>query len=47
METVKADIYSDILPEASEIQRTIKEKVFAMTHLDKMQQVYSRGSYKI
>lgn len=37
METVKADIYSDTLPEASEIQRTIKEKVFATTHLDKMQ----------
>lgn len=37
METVKADIYSDTLPEASEIQRTIKEKVFATAHLDKMQ----------
>ncbi|MCI8529996.1 MAG: hypothetical protein HFH82_12730 [Lachnospiraceae bacterium] len=37
MDTVKADIYSDTLPEASEIQRTIKEKVFATTHLDKMQ----------
>lgn len=32
METVKANIYSDTLPEASEIQRTIKEKIFA-THI--------------
>ena len=37
MDTVQADIYSDSMQDAEEIQREIKEKIFSTTQLDKMQ----------
>lgn len=37
MDTVKADIYSDVMLDSPEMQKLIKERIFATTHLDKMQ----------
>lgn len=37
MDTVKADIYSDAMLDSSEMQKLIKERIFATTQLDKMQ----------
>lgn len=37
MDTVQADIYSDLMQDTEEIQREIKEKIFSTTQLDKMQ----------
>ncbi|MCM1500918.1 MAG: hypothetical protein NC124_20865, partial [Clostridium sp.] len=37
MDTVKADIYSDVMSDSPEMQKLIKERIFATTHLDKMQ----------
>ena len=36
MDTVKADIYSDAMLDSPEMQKLIKERIFATTHLDKM-----------
>ena len=36
MDTVQADIYSDLMQDTEEIQREIKEKIFSTTQLDKM-----------
>jgi len=36
MDTVKADIYSDAMVDSPEMQKLIKERIFATTHLDKM-----------
>lgn len=36
METIKADIYSDTMPDSPEIQKMIKEKIFETTQLEKM-----------
>lgn len=37
MDTVKADIYSDAMLDSFEMQKLIKERIFATTQLDKMQ----------
>lgn len=37
MDTVKADIYSDAMLDSPDMQKHIKERIFATTHLDKMQ----------
>lgn len=37
MDTVKADIYSDAMLDSPEMQKLIKERIFATTHLDKME----------
>ena len=37
MDTVKADIYSDAMVDSPEMQKLIKERIFATTHLDKME----------
>lgn len=37
MDTVMADIYSDAMQDSAEMQKLIKERIFATTHLDKMQ----------
>lgn len=37
MDTIKADIYSDVMLDSPEMQKLIKERIFATTHLDKMQ----------
>ena len=36
MDTVMADIYSDAMQDSSEMQKLIKERIFATTQLDKM-----------
>ena len=36
MDTVKADIYSDVMQDSPEMQKLIKERIFATTQLDKM-----------
>ncbi len=36
MDTVKANIYSDAMVDSPEMQKLIKERIFATTHLDKM-----------
>lgn len=36
MDTVKADIYSDAIPDNPEIQKMIKERIFKTTELEKM-----------
>lgn len=36
METIKADIYSDAMPDSPEIQKMIKERIFETTQLEKM-----------
>ncbi|WP_186422594.1 hypothetical protein [Lacrimispora celerecrescens] len=47
METIKADIYTDVMPDSPEIQKAIKSKIFATTKLDKMQSAldYLRARY--
>lgn len=37
MDTVKADIYSDAMLDSPKMQKLIKERIFATTHLDKME----------
>lgn len=36
MDTVKADIYSDVMQESPEMQKLIKERIFSTNQLDKM-----------
>lgn len=47
IDTVKSDIYTDTIPNTPEIQKLIKSKIFATTHLDKMQSAldYLRMQY--
>ena len=47
MDTVKSDIYTDVLSTAPEIQKIIKSRIFATTQLDKMQSAldYLRTQY--
>ena len=37
MDTVKADIYSDVIQDSPEMQKLIKERIFSTTQLDRMQ----------
>ena len=37
MDTVKADIYSDVMQDSPEMQKLIKERIFSTTQLDRMQ----------
>ena len=37
METVKTDIYSDVMQDSPEMQKLIKERIFSTTQLDRMQ----------
>lgn len=47
METIKANIYTDVMTDSPEIQKAIKSKIFATTKLDKMQSAldYLRARY--
>lgn len=47
MDTIKSDIYTDVMPTDSEIQKIIKSRIFATTKLDKMQSTldYLRARY--
>lgn len=36
MDTVKADIYSDVMQDSPEMQKLIKERIFSTTQLDRI-----------
>ena len=39
MQTVESDIYSDLMQDSPEIQKEVKEKIFATTQNNKMQSI--------